>query len=69
MDQSENEFLASFSQNVNSDVNINIKKDNENVKSKHNKEEHFCDLFGHFTKNKNSCEYCAQIFMNIAKTL
>jgi len=45
------------------------KKDIENVKSKHNKEEHFCDLFGHFAKNKNSCEHCAQIFMNIAKTL
>jgi iron-sulfur cluster repair protein YtfE (RIC family) len=29
MDQSENEFLASFSQNVNSDVNININVDYE----------------------------------------
>jgi hypothetical protein len=29
MDQNENEFLASFSQNVNSDVNININVDYE----------------------------------------
>lgn len=48
---------------------IFIIKKNEDIKSKHIREEHKCDMFYHTTSDKNNCNQCREIFMRIAKTL